>query len=562
MAGNFFGDDSVRLIDGPEALRGLIADVCVVGSGPVGLCLALDLAECGLLVVVLESGRRRPCAEAQALSDAIIKTPQHHAPMALAVCRALGGTSLLWGGRCVPLDAIDFTPRAYVPDSGWPITYGDLAAFHARASSLLGAGGDGSVRPGSDYGVVAQGTVLRHGLEWWSKVPNIVKQLASRLKACARLTVVLDTTVVDLQIDPACDSVHGVVIATASERTVFRAAKCFVLALGGIETTRLLLNVQIRFPRLFGGPEGALGRYYMGHLSGSIADLRFRDPRLVRVFHYQRRIGPFVRRLLMLDPADQRENRLPNTSFYPANPRIADARHRSGILSAIYLALSAPAIGSRLVAEVIRQGQTSGPRRYGAHLRNLLLDLPGFIVGATEILRQVLFDGRSKPLLFLPSKAGRHPLHFHAEQQPRRESRIRLAPDRDRLGLRRAAIDLRFSNEDGAGIVRAHVALERALQKTGVADLIYRHPPDLSPSARPARRGRSRGRQRWLPSDRIDAHGGQSPHGRRRRGLPRVRVRQSFHCRLFGFSNLGSGQPDLSRRGAGAPPLLAFATAA
>ncbi len=511
----------MRLIEGPEALRGLMADVCVVGSGPVGLCLALDLAERGLSVVVLESGRRRPCAEAQALSDAIIKTPQHHAPMTLAVCRALGGTSLLWGGRCVPLDAIDFTPRPYVSDSGWPISYGDVAAFHGRASSLLGAGGDGSVCPGSDDGVAAQGTVLDHGLEWWSNVPNIVKQLASRLKACARLTVVLDVTVVDLQVDPTCDSVHGVVIATASGRVVFRAAKCVVLALGGVETTRLLLNVQIRYPRLFGGAEGALGRYYMGHLSGSIADLRFRDPRLVRVFHYQRLIGPFARRLLMLDPADQRENRLPNTSFYPANPRIADARHCSGILSAIYLALSTPAIGRRLVAEVIRQGQTSGPRRYGAHLGNLFLDLPGLIVGVTELLRQVLFDGRSKPLLFLPSKAGRHPLHFHAEQQPSRESRIRLASDRDRLGLRRAAIDLRFSDEDGAGIVRAHVALERALHKAGVADLIYRHPPD--------RRG---------AAVLADASDGFHQIGSTRMAVNRRMGVVDADCRVFEFRNL------------------------
>jgi GMC oxidoreductase/FAD dependent oxidoreductase len=468
----------MRLIEGPEAARELAADVCVVGSGPVGLCLALDLAERGLSVVLFESGLRRPNAEAQALSDAVVESPQRHAPMALAVCRALGGTSRLWGGRCVALDAIDFAPRDHVPDSGWPIAYADLAAFHGRASSLLGLGENCFVCQGSEWGSPSQGAALCHGREWWSNVPNIFKQLARRLKACPRLTVVLDATVVDLQIDATSDAVHGLVVAAPSQRVVFRAARCFVLALGGIETTRLLLNVQTRFPRLFGGAEGALGRYYMGHLSGSIADVRFRDPRLVRAFHYQRGTGAFARRLLMLDPAVQHAERLPNTSFYPANPRLGDASHRSGILSASYLALSAPILGSRLVAEAIRQGQTSGPGRYRDHLGNMLLDLPAVIGGAAEIARQALIDGRSKPLLFLPSKAGRHPLHFHAEQRPSRQSRVRLARDRDRLGLCRASIDLRFAEEDGAGIIRAHASLGRALEQGGIADLVYHHSPD------------------------------------------------------------------------------------
>ena len=43
-----------------------------------------------------------PDPEYQALADAEIVEPRRHVPMRLAVARALGGTSLVWGGRCVP----------------------------------------------------------------------------------------------------------------------------------------------------------------------------------------------------------------------------------------------------------------------------------------------------------------------------------------------------------------------------------------------------------------------------------------------------------------------------
>src|SRR5258707_4776522 len=85
-----------------------VADVAVIGSGPVGLKLALDLADAGMSVLVIESGIDGSGRSAQMLSDAVVADPRVHAPMAFAVKRAFGGTSNLWGGRAVPLDKIDF----------------------------------------------------------------------------------------------------------------------------------------------------------------------------------------------------------------------------------------------------------------------------------------------------------------------------------------------------------------------------------------------------------------------------------------------------------------------
>ena len=51
-----------------------------------------------------------------------------------------------------------------------------------------------------------------------------------------------------------------------------------VLAAGGNESTRLLLAEQRRRPALFGGPDGPLGRFYMGHVNGTDRRHRLREP--------------------------------------------------------------------------------------------------------------------------------------------------------------------------------------------------------------------------------------------------------------------------------------------
>src|SRR5262249_30165102 len=108
-----------------DALASSKCDVCIVGSGPVGTSLAVDLSRRGLSVIVLESGLRRPDNKIQSLSNAEITYPQTHHRMELAVSRSLGGTSRLWGGRSAFLDEIDFERRDYVPNSGWPIGFAD-----------------------------------------------------------------------------------------------------------------------------------------------------------------------------------------------------------------------------------------------------------------------------------------------------------------------------------------------------------------------------------------------------------------------------------------------------
>src|SRR5205085_7510507 len=103
------------------------------GAGPAGIVTALELADAGLDVVVLESGRRRFDPEAQRLADAALYDPKRHAPMSMATRRQLGGASTIWGGRCVPYDPIDFEPREIAPDVRWPVGYDEIAPLFQRA---------------------------------------------------------------------------------------------------------------------------------------------------------------------------------------------------------------------------------------------------------------------------------------------------------------------------------------------------------------------------------------------------------------------------------------------
>src|SRR5215469_16195345 len=128
----------MRIESDLNALATAQADVCVVGAGLVGLCLAVDLAERGLSVVILESGFRAPTKKMKLAAEAVIDQPRFHEKMSAAQCRAVGGTSWLWAGRCTELDEVDFSPRDYLPESAWPVSYRDISLFYPRAAELLG----------------------------------------------------------------------------------------------------------------------------------------------------------------------------------------------------------------------------------------------------------------------------------------------------------------------------------------------------------------------------------------------------------------------------------------
>lgn len=449
------------------------ADFCVVGSGPVGMALALEFEQLGRDVVVLESGDRALDDKIAEASRAEIVDPRRHADMSLTVCRALGGTSWTWGGRCVPYDDVDFAHRDFVAESNWPIGHKSISPWYKPAAKYLLCGNDHFLMP--------YARELREGLtlDWverWATNSRIVEVHRDALARSSRIRICLRSTVTGLQLKSDGRSVEALEVTTpAGLRTV--RARNFILATGGVETSRLLLWFQQKYPSHFGGVDGPLGRYYMGHLSGKIASLQLEEPERFRDFDFYRdATGAFYRRRFLLTEETQIANKLLNTVFWPDNPPFYDASHRSFVLSATFLALAFPATGRRILPEAIRLAHT-GPRPYhlGPHLRNVVIGAPGGAAEMVRVLRDRFFARPRKPGFLVPNKGGRYALHYHAEQAPTAESRIRLTDEKDSYGVPRARIDLRYCEQDVESVIASHQHLDRALRASRIGHLVNKY---------------------------------------------------------------------------------------
>jgi hypothetical protein len=209
------------------------------------------------------------------------------------------------------------------------------------------------------------GGLTLDGVERWSREPKVILEHRDRLLGSERIRLSLRSTVTGLNLSADGQRVESLAVSTPEGARTVKAQR-FVLAMGGVETTRLLLHTQRRWPSHFGGAGGALGRYYMGHISGKIASIVFDDPGAIGDLDFKLdESGAYHRRRFMLTTAMQLQHKVLNTAFWPDNPSFYDPNHGSGVLSAVFLALAFPPTGRQLLPEAIRRAHT-GPQTLSA----------------------------------------------------------------------------------------------------------------------------------------------------------------------------------------------------
>ena len=112
------------------------ADICVIGGGPAGITIALELASTKKRILVLEAGTRDKSKRAR---EPFYRGENIGLPYDIARTRSrrFGGTTDRWAGYTALMDRVDFDARPWVPHSGWPIAYDDVIPYYKRAHKLL-----------------------------------------------------------------------------------------------------------------------------------------------------------------------------------------------------------------------------------------------------------------------------------------------------------------------------------------------------------------------------------------------------------------------------------------
>ena len=482
-----------------EDLATLVGDLClrtelaIVGAGPAGIVTALEVAKSGIDVLLIESGQEKFDPSIQALSDAGEWDEHRHAPMSMAVTRQIGGTSAIWGGRCVPYDPVDFASRPFVGSIPWPVTYEELSQYFQRACDWLVCGRaafNASEMPDLPDAIVpgmVDGNVTTSTFERWSLPTDFGKTYSGQLRHSAHVRVMTGVTCVEVVCPREATRAEYLECRTLAGKRIEVQARAFVLACGGLEGTRLLMESSGPQGGELGNESGHLGRWYMSHAEGIVANVRFSTPPRSTIYGYERDVdGVYVRRRFAFTKEFQLAQELPNVVAWLGNPDLSDAHHKSGALSFAYLALSSP-FGPKLAPDAMRLALTGievpgspyppgDVTSRGSHLLNILCDPVStcrFIVGFGS--KRFLSPGRRAPGFFCYSKENVYPLQYHGEHLPNSSSRVNLVRETDAVGRRKLRIDLRFSDADVEGVIRAHEHWDTYLRSCGVGQIEYLH---------------------------------------------------------------------------------------
>lgn len=467
-------EDVCDLPDGQE----LRADICIAGAGAAGITLALELIGSGLSVLLLESGGAKPEARTQQLYEGKVADERLHSPPHRYRQRRFGGTTTLWGGRCIPLDDIDFEVRDYMPHSGWPVGPEAVRPYYPRANELCEAGafqyraGEAFQRP---LRAMMAGFTSEHfttdSLERFSCPTDFGVRYGQRLREAANVRVLLHANVMRIAFHPDRTAVDAVRVRTLTGRSFTVRARVCVLATGGLEVARLLLANTDVFPAGIGNQHDQVGRYYMCHIAGTLGTLRLTVPDSAVWHGYDvSDEGIYCRRRIALTRETQRRLGLGNFIARLHHPRITDPAHRTAVLSALQLAkgLISYEYGKRLHGE---ESLTLGD--WLAHVANVAR-APGDVCAfAYHMLRDRFLAKRKFPSIIVRSAAGHYSLDFHAEQQPNPDSRITLTGDLDALGMPRLKVDWRYTALDVRTCREAIRLLATDIEAAGIGRFEY-----------------------------------------------------------------------------------------
>ncbi|HEY8962096.1 MAG TPA: GMC family oxidoreductase [Luteolibacter sp.] len=264
------------------------ADVCVIGSGAMGIALAVKLAKAGKSVLIVEAGGTEISESSQKFYECqSIGRP--HPGSTDSRFRVFGGSTERWGGQAMRFNPIDVSRRPWMNAREWPVPYDEIYRYYPEAEAFLGLedppyeGISSEIDslssklalPPRPFGTESSPFMLHASV--FMKQPRLREMYAKDLRH-PNVTVVREAAAVRLETDGS-GTVTGVVVRTPDQDRLLTAGQ-YVLAAGGIENARFLLIQR----DLHAVPElaehDAIGRYFQDHPGVHVAEVTGRGAAL------------------------------------------------------------------------------------------------------------------------------------------------------------------------------------------------------------------------------------------------------------------------------------------
>jgi choline dehydrogenase-like flavoprotein len=464
------------------------ADVCIVGAGPAGLATACALIDSGRSVVLLEAGADRADTTTLPRLELDHEDPYPHGDIGTSRAAMVGGSAGLWafqmiaagdsaarshgGCRYLPLQPLDFTARPAIGTPGWPLCAADLDPWYEAAHQLSGIGpyrydaefwSDERARP-----LPLEGTGVVSSMFQFGPATAWTVDARARLEAAANVTVRTGARVQWLECSPHGHRVTGVRVADA-EGGELVAARSVVLAAGGLETVRLLLDTGRHGDQVPGDQAGLVGSGFMEHplVRGGLLITDRHDEVIRRLSLYMtRRVrDTYVSGKLTLDD---------------------DLVSAEGLLACSALLVPRDgSYGSSGGQALARLRSPSGRRDpWAVKARNglrLLLGAPSVVRAVLGARRQPTIDRADWSEIDSGSRYTVFELLHQTEQGPDDRNRLTLADERDELDRSTLRLSWHWTVEEQERIGRSRDLFARAFDQGGIGEVVNRDWDDGRP---------------------------------------------------------------------------------
>lgn len=413
------------------------AQVCIIGAGIAGLTLAHRLSQQGIDVALLEAGTRSLDAHSEELFAAAHLTGQPHLGTTQGRFRVFGGSSVRWGGQLLPL------PQ----DAAWPVSHEELAPFTAQAQQLLGVDDLPVAAPAffaqthqQTPSLFAQLPQLQASLSKW--VPfsrrNLAATLGRDLVANHRANLYLNAQATELLLSPSRTRIDAVLVKNPAGPSFRFEADHFIVAVGTVETSRLLLASRSIDPDGVGNTHSQVGRNFHDHLTLPAATLTGTARE-----HLLRELRPWI------------IGRTLHSAKLQASSQLCRERGWNPVLA--HLTIEEPEDSG---VGVLRQTLLASQR--GTSRFQHLTQLPGATVEALHLLWSAKLHHRR----FVSARA-RVQLYLNAAQEAPSLSRITLSTDTDPNGVPQATVDWQITENELATLRGFAAHLREQLQPLG-----------------------------------------------------------------------------------------------